>query len=344
MRVRDAPPRRGVGHSLDTACESATRRRGLTHGSGSAPGRTRAVSACATRATRALPEPGSVPSPSSHTSARSAAPPAIEAGRGASAGRGGGVRGGRARPTRARKARPQGHARAQPAAQVPWAAPQPMAVVRALLDRRATGTTPTWCQGSTFLIATGASASRVAHGRSDGTTGTTGDRKLRAEARCWYLGIKKRALKPPLVPSAPGARPSTRPMAQRRDPIPPSTPGARVLDRDPTVLAGYHPSGRPVGAAYDRDRIRTKAASTSPERVSGLRLPRRAARDGTRPTGTEYCCRRFGGGLQNAEIAFQSPWYKFETPCPLVRPSQTHLWRSARAPVDRGPWGLGVGV
>jgi hypothetical protein len=65
-----------------------------------------------------------------------------------------------------------------------------MAVVRALLDRRATGTTPTWCQGSTFLIATGASASRVAHGRSDGTTGTTGDRKLRAEARCWYLGIK----------------------------------------------------------------------------------------------------------------------------------------------------------
>ena len=190
MRVRDAPPRRGVGHSLDTACESATRRRGLTHGSGSAPGRTRAVSACATRATRALPEPGSVPSPSSHTSARSAAPPAIEARRGASAGRGGGMRGGRARPTRARKARPQGHARAQPAAQVPWAAPQPMAVVRALLDRRATGTTPTWCQGSTFLIATGASASRVAHGRSDGTTGTTGDRKLRAEARCWYLGIK----------------------------------------------------------------------------------------------------------------------------------------------------------
>lgn len=132
-------------------------------------------------------------------------------------------------------------------------------------------------------------------------------------------------------------------MAQRRDPIPPSTPGARVLDRDPTVLAGYHPSGRPVGAAYDRDRIRTKAASTSPERVSGLRLPRRAARDGTRPTGTEYCCRRFGGGLQNGELAFQSPWYKFETPCPLVRPSQTHLWRSARAPVDRGPWGLGEG-
>ena len=115
LRVRDAPPRRGVGHSLDTApsgrpgperhmiapgsvrvppqqpqnryrdpayptvqgrapvitarkasvrvrvrvgvgcahaCKSATLRRGLTQGSGSAPGRTHAVSACATRATR----------------------------------------------------------------------------------------------------------------------------------------------------------------------------------------------------------------------------------------------------------------------------------------------------
>ena len=42
------------------ACKSATRRRGLTQGCGSVPGRTRAVSACA-RAQRALPEPGSVP-------------------------------------------------------------------------------------------------------------------------------------------------------------------------------------------------------------------------------------------------------------------------------------------
>jgi len=38
------------------------------------------------------------------------------------------------------------------------------------------------------------------------------------------------------------------------------------------------------------------------------------------------------------------PWYKFEMPCPLVRPNQTHLGRSARAPVDRGPWGFGEGV
>ena len=59
------------------------------------------------------------------------------------------------------------------------------------------------------------------------------------------------------------------------------------------------------------------------------------------PPAIGYCRRRSDDRLQNAEIAFQPPWYKFETPCPLVRPSQTHLWRSARAPVDRGPWGFG---
>ena len=62
------------------------------------------------------------------------------------------------------------------------------------------------------------------------------------------------------------------------------------------------------------------------------------------PPATEYCGRRSGGGLQNAILAFQPPWYKFEMPCPFVRPSQTHLGRSARAPTDRGTWGLGEGV
>jgi len=149
-------------------------------------------------------------------------------------------------------------------------------------------------------------------------------------------------LKTPLVPALP-ERGRARPKAQRRDPIPPSTPGARVLDRDLTVLAGYHPSRRPVGTAYDRTRSRTKTARTSPEWISGLHLPRRGAQGGVAPPATEYCGRRSGGGLQNAILAFQPPWYKFETPCPLVRPSQTHLGRSARAPVDRGPWGFGEG-
>ena len=79
------------------------------------------------------------------------------------------------------------------------------------------------------------------------------------------------------------------------------------------------------------------------ERVRVLHNVSRTAREGSCPAVTGYCRRISGGGLQNAEIAFQPPWYKFETPCPLVRPSQTHLWRSARAPVDRGPWGFGEG-
>ena len=42
----------GLGLGCAHACKSATRRRGLAQGSGAAPGRTRVVSACATRATR----------------------------------------------------------------------------------------------------------------------------------------------------------------------------------------------------------------------------------------------------------------------------------------------------
>ena len=34
----------------------------------------------------------------------------------------------------------------------------------------------------------------------------------------------------------------------------------------------------------------------------------------TPPSNTEPCSRRFGMGLQNAILAFQPPWYKFEMP------------------------------
>ena len=149
-------------------------------------------------------------------------------------------------------------------------------------------------------------------------------------------------LKTPLVPALP-ERGRARPKAQRRDPIPPTTPGARVLDRCRSVLAGYHPSRRPVGTAYDRSQIGTKTARTSLEWIPGLRLPRRAAREGTCPAGIESSSRRFGRRLQNAILTFQPPWYKFEMPCPFVRPNQTHLGRSARALVDRGPLGFGEG-
>ena len=141
-----------------------------------APGRSR-------RAQRALPEPGSVPGPSVHVSASSAAPPAIEAGCDASAGRGGAMRGGRAWPTRARKARPQGHARAEPAAHVPWAAPQPMAGVRACWTDGRPARRPRGVHGAHLSSRRGL---RVAHGRSDGTTGTTGERSC---ARKRAVGI-----------------------------------------------------------------------------------------------------------------------------------------------------------
>ena len=120
--------------------------------------------------------------------------------------------------------------------------------------------------------------------------------------------------KTPIRPhSAPRTMPST-PKAQRDDPITPTTPGASVVDRYASVLAGYHPSRRPVGTARDRAQIGTKTARTSPEWIPGLRLPRRGAQGGVAPPATEYCGRRSGGGLQNAILAFQPPWYKLETP------------------------------
>ena len=43
---------------------------------------------------------------------------------------------------------------------------------------------------------------------------------------------------------------------------------------------GTTPSRRPVGTAYDRARIGTRTARTSPERISGPRLSRRGAQAG----------------------------------------------------------------
>ena len=128
-----------------------------------------------------------------------------------------------------------------------------------------------------------------------------------------------------------------------RPPSPAVGPRLARSRRSCATLAGYHPYRRPLVTAYDRSQIGTKTARTNLEWIQGLCLPRHGAQGGVAPPAIEHCGTRFEGGLQNAEIAFQPPWYKFETPCPLVRPSQTHLWRSARAPVDRGPWGFGEG-
>ena len=99
-------------------------------------------------------------------------------------------------------------------------------------------------------------------------------------------------------------------------------------------MAGYHPSRRPVGTAYDRSQIGTKTARTSLEWIPGLRLPRRGAQGGVAPPATGYCYRRSGGGLQNAILAFQPPWYKF-----TVSPSSPYIpiapWLRRASP---GPW------
>ena len=50
------------------------------------------------------------------------------------------------------------------------------------------------------------------------------------------------------------------------------------------------------------------------EWIRFLRIFSRAAREGTCPTGIEYCRRRFCGGLQNAILAFWPPWYQTEPP------------------------------
>jgi hypothetical protein len=74
-----------LGWVRTRSCRSATRRRGLMQGRGSAQGRTRAVSASTTRATR-LSAAGSVPWAAADSRARSISPPAIGAERDALAG------------------------------------------------------------------------------------------------------------------------------------------------------------------------------------------------------------------------------------------------------------------
>ena len=92
-----------------------------------------------------------------------------------------------------------------------------------------------------------------------------------------------------------------------RPPSPAVGPRLARSRRSCAMLAGYHPSRRPLGTAYDRSQIGTKAARTSIEWIPGLRLPRRGAQGGVAPPATEYCGRRFDGGLQNAILAFQPP-------------------------------------
>ena len=127
-------------------------------------------------------------------------------------------------------------------------------------------------------------------------------------------------------------------------------PGEWSLSTEPASSIGAHRCWLGTTPPEGRSE-RYTTAPRSVQRLPGLAQNRYQDSTylamGLRPAGappaTGHCRRRSGGGLQNAILAFQPPWYKFETPCPLVRPSQTHLGRSARAPVDRGPWVFGEG-
>ena len=112
-----------------TRCESATRRRGLPQGCGSASGRTRSASARATRITRLARKARSLPCLSAQDRARSSLPPAIgtkATRRPGAVGRCGSPRwpwcGGVGSQRDTKELHNQ---------QVPWAAPQHMAVARA---------------------------------------------------------------------------------------------------------------------------------------------------------------------------------------------------------------------
>ena len=84
------------------ACKSATRRRGLTQGCGSVPGRTRAPQGRAPVPNAPCPKPEACPAARPHVGLGSAAPPAIEGGCVASVGRGGAMRGCSVWPTHGR--------------------------------------------------------------------------------------------------------------------------------------------------------------------------------------------------------------------------------------------------
>ena len=79
-------------------------------------------------------------------------------------------------------------------------------------------------------------------------------------------------------------------------------------------------------------------APSGPESISGRRVPRCEAQNGAPPSRHRtlgYRHRRFGGGLQNAVLAFPRHWYPTMTMLPaLGGATQAPRERSARAPFD----------
>ena len=103
--------------------------------------------------------------------------------------------------------------------------------------------------------------------------------------------------------------------------------GLRALDLAGALHALWRTErrgAREKGVDQDRRTIRDWPHQRVLRRQRGLeciwvlRNVSRTARGGTCPAGIESSSRRFGGGPQNAILAVQAPWYKFEARCPLM--------------------------
>ena len=103
----------------------------------------------------------------------------------------------------------------------------------------------------------------------------------------------------------------------------------------PRTVARRAPWAREKGFDQDRRIIhdsphqRVQSRQRGLEWIRVLRNVSCVAREGTCPTGIEYCRRRFGDRLQNAIIAFRPPWYPTEPPHALRRATQARWMASA---------------
>ena len=117
-----------------------------------------------------------------------------------------------------------------------------------------------------------------------------------------------------------------------RPPSPAVGPRLARSRRSYAMLAGYHPSRRPVGKAYDWPHQRVLWRQRDLEWMSGFGDARREPQDRARPAGWQSCLGRLPSPPQNDKIGFPGDGYKFEVPQPLRRPTPTR--RAPPAPAS----------